>query len=439
MGEDWAVAGPLAHSLEELRALHALAESINRSTCLDAIYPEALAALRRTVGADRAAVLLLDEDGAMRFVAWEGLSERYRAAVEGHSPWTAGEHNPQPILVSAPKREPALARLLPVLSVEGIASLAFIPIAHQGRLLGKFMLYFDAPRELSAGDTRLALTVAEYLALAISRQRSVDEVRRLNAELESRVLRRTRQLEEANREMEAFCYSVSHDLRAPLRALDGFARILLEDAGAVLDAPDKDKLGRIIAASGRMGRLMDDLLRLSHIGRTGMRLAEIDLGELAGKVAGDLRSREPERSVGLRIEAGLPARADAGLMRIALENLIGNAWKYTGRQAEARIEFGGRESDGRTVYFVRDNGTGYDMRYAAKLFSPFQRAHTPDEFEGTGIGLAIAQRVLQRHGGRIWAESQPGCGATFWFTLWEDGIPAELLAPASSLLSARSA
>ena len=417
---------PYDHSLAELRALHALSESINRSTTLDAVYPEALAALRRTTGADRAAVLLLDEDNAMRFAAWDGLSEPYRAAVEGHSPWAANETDPQPILIADPHSEPSLSSLLSVLSDEGIASLAFIPIAHQGRLLGKFMLYFDAPRQLSAADTRLALTVSEYLALAISRQRSVDQVRCLNAELEERVRRRTRQLEEANREMEAFCYSVSHDLRAPLRALDGFARILLEDAGHILDKTDHDKLARIIAASARMGRLMDDLLKLSRIGRAGMRLAEADLGNLAGKVVESLRRSEPEREVGVHIAAGLPVRADLGLMRLALENLIGNAWKYTGRQTGARIEFGGREDNGRTVYFVRDNGAGYDMRYAAKLFSPFQRAHSPHEFEGNGIGLAIVQRVLQRHGGRIWAESRPGCGATFWFTLWEDGIPAEL-------------
>jgi signal transduction histidine kinase len=422
-------------AVDELRALHALAESINRSTALETVYPEALQALRRVARADRAAVLLLDAGGVMRFVAWHGLPDHYRAAVEGHSPWAADEADPRPVLTADPAREPSLAALLPLLHAEGIASLAFIPIAHQGRLLGKLMLYFDTPHAMAAGEVRLALTVAEYLALAISRQRAVEEIHRLNAELEARVARRTRQLEEANREMEAFCHSVSHDLRAPLRALDGFARILLEDAGHVLDETDRGNLRRIIAASGRMGRLMDDLLRLSRIGRARMRLAQADLGRLAAAIAGRLRETSPERRIEIRIEDGLHARVDTGLMRIALENLLENAWKYTRRNNAARIEFGRREEDGRTCFFVRDNGAGFDMGHAAKLFSPFRRAHAPDEYEGTGIGLAIVQRIVQRHGGRIRAEAAPGRGATFSFTLWEEGVPAELEAAASSLPS----
>ncbi|MBZ0144259.1 MAG: diguanylate cyclase, partial [Rhodocyclaceae bacterium] len=313
------------------------------------------------------------------------------------------------------------------------------PVAHQGRLLGKFMLYFDATHELQPDEIRLALTVAEYLALAISRQAAVEETRRLNAGLEDQVRRRTRQLEEANREMEAFCYSVSHDLRAPLRALDGFSRILLEDAGPVLGEEDKGNLRRIVAASGRMGLLMDDLLRLSRIGRAGMRLAEVDLAALAADILRRLRSEDPDRRVSSEIAAGTRVWADAGLMRIALENLIGNAWKYSRRNSEACIALGVREEEGRQVFFVRDNGAGFDMRYAAKLFSPFQRAHGPGEFEGTGIGLAIVQRIVGRHGGRIWAESEPGRGSTFCFTLWQDGIPGEPEAPVSSLPSSPSA
>ncbi|MBI4989951.1 MAG: GAF domain-containing protein [Rhodocyclales bacterium] len=426
---------PLDRSLTELRALHALAETINLSSSLESVYPETLQALRWACHADRAVVLLFDARNAMRFVASDGLSERYCAAVEGHSPWAANEENAQPILVADPAREPSLAALLPELHREGIASLAFIPIAHQGRLLGNFMLYFNQPHEMTAAETRLALTVAEHLALAVSRQRAIEEIHHLNAHLEERVQRRTQQLEDANREMEAFCYSVSHDLRAPLRALDGFARILLEDAASVLDDTDKGHLQRIIDASGRMGGLMDDLLRLSRIGRAGMRLAAVDLGGIAGGIVERLRGADPSRRAVSRIGAGLSIQADAGLMRIALENLIGNAWKYTGRNADAEIEFGKREEDGRTAYFVRDNGAGFDMRYAGKLFSPFQRVHSPSEFEGNGIGLAIVQRIVQRHGGRIWAESAPGCGSTFWFTLWEDGIPAELLQAAAPVSS----
>ena len=417
---------PAERQLRELRALHALAEAINRCAAVEAVYPETLQALRWISGADRAALLLFDAGGTMRFAAWDGLSERYRDAVEGHSPWAANEEQAQPIQVVHPEREPSIAHLLPVLREEGIASLAFVPVAHQGRLLGKFMLYFDAPHEMQADEIRLALTVAEYLALAISRQAAVEESRRLNAELEVRVRRRTRQLEDANREMESFCYSVSHDLRAPLRALDGFARILLEDAGAILDDGDKDNLRRIIAASERMGRLMDDLLRLSRIGRAGMRLGEVDLDALARQIAGRLQSDEPQRRVAVRFASGMTVRADAGLMRIALENLIGNAWKYTRRNPEPCIELGQAEENGRSYFYVKDNGAGFDMRYAGKLFAPFQRLHAPSEFEGNGIGLAIVQRIVLRHGGRIWAESEPGRGTTLCFTLWTEGVPAEL-------------
>lgn len=419
-------------ALTELRALHALAETINRSNSLESVYPEALQALRWVCAADRAAVLLFDAQNAMRFAASDGLSDRYRAAVEGHSPWAANEEYAQPILVTEPEREPSLAPLLPHLRQEGIASLAFIPIAHQGRLLGKFMLYFDTPHEMTAEEIRLALTVAEYLALAVSRQHALEETRQINADLEGCVQRRTRQLEEANREMESFCYSVSHDLRAPLRALDGFSRILLDEAGQILDEADKSNLRRIIAASERMGGLMDDLLKLSRIGRASMRLTDVDLGRIAAETIGRLRSGKPEHRVTVQIAPGLSVQADAGLMRIALENLLENAWKYTGRTADAHIEFGSMEMDGRVDFFLRDNGAGFDLRYATKLFSPFQRAHSPGEFEGNGIGLAIVQRIVQRHGGRIRAESEPGRGSTFWFTLWEEGIPAELLRPASS-------
>jgi PAS domain S-box-containing protein len=424
----------LERQMHEIRALHGLAEAINRSGSLAQIFPEAVQAVRRTSGANRAAVLLFDdrrksprdEQYLMRYVAWDGLSGQYRAATEGHSPWTANEENAQPILVPHPEQDPSIAHLLPVLRVERIASLAFIPIAHQGRLFGNFMLCFNDPHEFSAEETRLALTMAEQLALAISRQRAGDEVQRLNAELEERVRQRTAQLEIANREMESFCYSVSHDLRAPLRALDGFARILLEDAATVLDENDKDNLRRIISASERMGWLMDDLLRLSRIGRAGMRLGRVGLSAIAGEVMERLRVAAPGRRLDLRVAPDLSAEADMALMRIALENLLGNAWKYTRNTPQARIEFGAKELNGRLCYFVRDNGTGFDMQYATKLFSPFQRVHSPTEFEGNGIGLAIMQRIVQRHGGRAWAESEPGNGATFWFTLWDDGIPSEL-------------
>ncbi|HEX2571596.1 MAG TPA: CHASE3 domain-containing protein [Polyangia bacterium] len=246
-----------------------------------------------------------------------------------------------------------------------------------------------------------------------------EELMRLNAGLEQRVRERTAQLEEANQELEAFSYSVSHDLRTPLRAVAGFCQVLEEDYADRLDDEGRHALARLHAAALRMGHLIDDLLELSRVTRVELRRGPVNLTELGRLVVNELRERQPERTVEVVIQEGMAAVGDSRLLRIALGNLLGNAWKFTAQRADARIEFGaapGREG-GPTVYSVRDNGAGFPMEYAGRLFTPFQRLHSAAEFEGTGIGLALVKRIISKHGGHIEAEAAMGQGATFRFTL----------------------
>lgn len=321
------------------------------------------------------------------------------------------------VLASAQNRE----------SVDNMLSIE-LPVEFAGRRLLVLHAVTDVSRREHAVSTiarnaalaaALLVAVLGWLLWGILQRTAI---RPLEAEIaarerkESELQQRTAELEAAVRELETFSYSVSHDLRAPLRAIDGFGRVLAEDYAHALDAEGRHYLERIRAAAQRMGHLIDDLLGLARTAHHTLQPVDVDLAALARETAERLMQGDPQRKVEWLIADDLEVRADVALMRVVLDNLLGNAWKYTARAAIPRIEFGVRAEDGETLYYVCDNGAGFDMRYADKLFRPFHRLHGSD-YPGTGIGLALVQRIIHRHGGQIWAKSEPGQGACFYFTL----------------------
>lgn len=346
------------------------------------------------------AVIALDKDGII--TSWNGAAERikgYRAEQ------IVGKHvsifyTPDEIAIGKPTIELATA-------------------AQQGRFED------DGWRVRKDGSQFWANVVVTPLLDQAGQVRGFVKITRDTTEkrkAEQELLRRSGELEAANKELESFSYSVSHDLRAPLRGIDGFSQALQEDYASALDATGKNYVARIRAGTQRMGTLIDDLLNLARVTRAEMHREKIDLSRMAGAITRELQSCEPERKVSVNVGKGLTAEGDNRLVRVALQNLLGNAWKFTSKRPDAQIEFGRLNSNGSGAFFVRDNGAGFDPAYAMRLFGAFQRLHSMDEFPGTGIGLATVQRIVQRHGGKVWAEGAVNQGATVYFTLESENI-----------------
>lgn len=319
-----------------------------------------------------------------------------------------------------------------ILSQFQIRSNLVVPLLPGQKLWGLLCIHqCRAPRHWQAIDIEFVNQIAYHLGIAlqhaellaqrqaelVERQKTEQRVQGLNQGLRQALL----ELKTVNQELEAFSYSVSHDLRAPLRSIDGFSQALLEDCYDRLDATGKDYLHRIRAATGRMGQLIDNLLTLARVTRSTLHQESVDLSALAHRLCTHLQESQPTRAVTWTIQPGLSALGDRHLLELVLENLLNNAWKFTSKHSHATIELGRiLQENGIPLYFVRDDGAGFDMAYANKLFSPFQRLHGIQDFPGNGIGLATVQRIIHRHGGRVWAQGQVEGGATFYFTLAQD-------------------
>ncbi len=304
-----------------------------------------------------------------------------------------------------------------------------VPLLQGSHLWGLLCIHqCRAPRQWQETEIEFVQQIANHLGVALQQAELLVELRTevterkqaeqraqgLNQGLRQAIL----ELTAVNKELEAFSYSVSHDLRAPLRSIDGFSQALLEDCSKELDANGQDYLRRIRSATQRMGQLIDDMLTLSRVTRSDMHKESVDLSQLASRICTHLQQANPERQVEFEIELGLVIHGDSHLLQVVLDNLLNNAWKFTSRQQQARIELGAIASKNSIpVYFVRDNGVGFDMAFVDKLFKPFQRLHGMREFPGNGIGLATVQRIIHRHGGQVWAEGASNQGATFYFTL----------------------
>lgn len=301
-----------------------------------------------------------------------------------------------------------------------------------GTLVDAFNEMLD---EIGASTEALRTSNAELELEIIERRRAREEVLQLNEELEQKVQKRTQQLLVTNQELESFCYSVSHDLRGPLRSISGFSQALLEELPPELPGQAQRYFDKITAATLRMGQLIEDLLNLSRVSRGELVRQEVNYTAMAEEVIQDLQQREPGRTVTVSIWEGIVVDADPKLLKIVLENLLGNAWKFTAHADSAKIETGVMLDGERQIYYVRDNGAGFDMTYADKLFGAFQRLHAMNEYPGTGIGLATVQRIVHRHGGRIWFNASPGHGAVFYFTLSHEFLPEENMTTSSQLKS----
>lgn len=405
-----------------LEQLYELDRAIISNNDLESIAEIAISRLREQVGSDRASMYVFDDEKELAHII--AVSESDTSYMpKGHAiPLSKIYTNYNPKLPSIkciedldeyPSKTPFHFEILE----NGFKAFSSIPIFIEDKHFGCLNLSYTKPTKFTNDEIDFASTMATSLAIAIQNFNLKKQLEDYTGELENKVLERTLKLESANKELEAFSYSVSHDLRAPLRAIDGFAQALFEDYTSELDATGKDYVRRIRNASQRMALLIDDMLKLSRVTRHEIVVEDVNLSEIATAVTNEIAVNHADRTVHVSIEQEMLDKADPQLIRIALTNLFENAFKFTSKKEIASVQFGFKNENGHRVYFIKDNGAGFDMKFSAKLFGAFQRLHKAEEYPGTGIGLATVQRIISKHGGRIWADSTPNVGTTFYFSL----------------------
>lgn len=391
-------------------ALFTLVEAVNRADATPAIFEAALEAICRCENAERASILLLDSEGVMRFQAWRGLSEAYRKKVEGHSPWRRDDPDPQPVCIPNLAEAAIEASLAAAIEREGIRALTFIPLTFERRLLGKFMVYYDRPHVFTQEELRAALTIASQVAFAIERRKSAEELERL-------VNERTFSLREAIAQMEEFSYTVSHDLRSPVRAMKGYAKALYEDYGDRLEAQGRRFIERIIQSGSRMERLIHDVLTYGRISRIEMELQPVSLHRLVSEVMKQYPELDRSRA-DFVIQEKLPwVLAHEASLGQSIANLLTNAVKFARPGTRPKVRIHAARQNASVILRVQDNGIGVRPEHQSRLFGLFERIHPEQNHEGTGIGLAIVRRAVERMGGTVGVDSDGENGSTFWIQL----------------------
>lgn len=393
------------------QALYELASTVNGAVALHDIYDAALNAVCRCQGTHRAAILLYDSEGVMRFRAWRDLSPEYRAAVEGHSPWAPDTLSPQPVCIDDIRTANFSEHLQEAIAREQIQAMAFLPITYEGRLLGKFMVYYDTPHHFTPEELQPAQTIVTQVAFAIERRRTGENLERM-------VNERTASLREAIAQMEEFSYSISHDLRAPVRAMQCYAEVLMEDYGGELDEHAKKYLERIIHSGVRMDRLIQDILTYSRLSRREIKLHPISLDRLTRDIVNQYLEMKPASGAKILVDDALmPVIGHEASLSQAISNLLNNAIKFTAPDTQPKVHLWTERRDQDVRLWVEDNGIGIKPEYQHRLFNVFERVHPEKNYEGTGIGLAIVRKAAERMGGKAGVESNGVDGSKFWIQL----------------------